>query len=134
MPKRKSNFIKYLSKAILTPILLIVYSDKYGVYNNRSYRVMRELDLFDELPHKLSSSGLEYKAVNTKLLEIANSLNLTLWQLDYLWWYYELYGHEYLEQTIDNIRIMCINYSKENYERTIQTGIMGAKDTGAPYK
>ncbi|MFW9923137.1 MAG: hypothetical protein ACFFDW_07635, partial [Candidatus Thorarchaeota archaeon] len=36
IPKQGGNYIKYLGKAILTPILLIVYPKKYGVYNTRS--------------------------------------------------------------------------------------------------
>ena len=35
-PKNKPNYIKGLGRAIVTPILLVVYPEKYGVYNKRS--------------------------------------------------------------------------------------------------
>ncbi len=95
IPKKEQNFIPYLGKAILTSILLIVYPEKYGVYNKRSYRVMRRLKVFKNKPHRISNFGEEYSIINKKLLDIATDLNLTLWQLDYLWWYYEKYGHLY---------------------------------------
>lgn len=40
-PKNKPNFIKGLGRAVVTPILLVVYPEKYGAYNKRSAEGLR---------------------------------------------------------------------------------------------
>src|SRR6266567_5427112 len=46
--KHKPNYIKGLGKAVATPILLVVYPGKYGVWNKPSQQGLERLNL---LPH-----------------------------------------------------------------------------------
>ena len=42
-PKGKLNLIKGLGRAVLTPILLVVYPEKYGVWNSRTEDGLKKL-------------------------------------------------------------------------------------------
>lgn len=74
-----------LSRAVLTPILLIVYPDKYGVWNTPAEKALKQVGLWP------SGSGLSqgemYEKINTILLKLAEDLQTDLWTLDSLWWY-----------------------------------------------
>jgi hypothetical protein len=73
-----------LGKGIATAILLVVFPEKYGVWNNRSEKVLKKLGLW---PAGNKSPGDIYTAVNSLLNEIANDLGIDLWTLDGLWWH-----------------------------------------------
>lgn len=79
------NLVPRLGPAILTPILLVVYPDRYGVWNAVAESAMTNLGLWPSLPSKLSF-GEKYDAVNRVLLGIAADLEVDLWTLDALWW------------------------------------------------
>ncbi|MFH1407892.1 MAG: endonuclease NucS domain-containing protein [Patescibacteria group bacterium] len=73
--------IKGLGKAVITPILLVVYPTKYGVWNTRSETALKKLDLFPKfLPR--DSFADKYLRVNDVILELVQKYNITLWQLD----------------------------------------------------
>ena len=84
-PKGKAPFIKGLSRAVITPILLVVYPDKYGALNAVSEAGMNKAGVFPELPKGVSFAE-KYLAVNHVLREIKNQLSLDFWDLDMLWW------------------------------------------------
>lgn len=73
--------IRGLGKAVITPILMVVYPDNYGVWNSRSEDALKKLGLF---PTFLKKDGFadKYIKVNEVLKELANKYNISLWALD----------------------------------------------------
>jgi hypothetical protein len=85
VPPKGPAFVPWLSKAVLTPILLIVHPDRYGVWNQVSEAGMRHLGVWPELDPALPF-GDRYSLVNATLLELAQETGVDLWTLDALWW------------------------------------------------
>ena len=56
-PKNGEYYIKGLGKAIITPILLVVYPDKYGVWNQKR-RCFKKLELFPEFQRKFFGKNM----------------------------------------------------------------------------
>lgn len=84
-PKGDAPMIKGLARAVITPILQIMYPDKYGVLNEIAKEGMKRLDLWPEMSGGATFAEL-YEAVNRVLLETATRLEIDLWTLDMLWW------------------------------------------------
>lgn len=84
-PKGGKPLVKGLARAVITPILQIMYPDKYGVLNKIAKEGMKRLDLWPETPRGATFAEL-YEAVNRVLLETATRLEIDLWTLDMLWW------------------------------------------------
>ncbi|NOY79329.1 MAG: DUF1016 family protein [Calditrichaeota bacterium] len=84
-PKTKAPFIKGLSRAIITPILLVVYPEKYGVLNAVSEAGMKKAGVFPKLSKGVSFAE-KYIAVNNVLRQIRDDFNIDFWILDILWW------------------------------------------------
>lgn len=80
-PAKSPNYIKGFGKAIATPILMIVYPKKYGVWNSRSTNRLEQLGLFPKLKTTDSFSH-KYIEINDTLNELAKKHDVTLWQLD----------------------------------------------------
>lgn len=85
-PEDGEPFIKGLDKGILTPILFIVYPNKYGVYNNTTLNGLKSLGLLSKDFHKKKSLAEQYIEVNAIIGYIAKEHNLTRWQVDSFWW------------------------------------------------
>jgi predicted RNA-binding protein with PUA-like domain len=83
MAKDGSKHVGGLGRAILTPILQVVYPEKYGVWNNISEAGLKHFGLFPTAP---GTPGSTYKELNETLLELASRLQIDLWTLDSLWW------------------------------------------------
>jgi len=79
-PPNKLNYIKGLGRAIVTPVLLVVYPNKYGVYNSKSEEGLKKLGLLPYLKGK--SFAEKYIEVNRILNGLASKYRVTLWQLD----------------------------------------------------
>lgn len=79
--KKGSYTIKGLGKAVVTPIMLIVYPDKYGVWNSRSEAALIKLNLFPRFTSSDSFAG-KYLKVNNILQELASKYQISLWNLD----------------------------------------------------
>lgn len=73
--------IKGLGKAVATPILLVVYPDKYGVWNAKSEAALKKLGLFPQFSSG-DSFGDKYVKVNAVLLDLAEKYRISLWKLD----------------------------------------------------
>lgn len=71
--------------ATLTPMLLLAYPDRYGVWNGTSEPEMRDRGLWPTFPHG-SSFGKKYEIINSALIDLAAGLGVDLWTLDALWW------------------------------------------------
>ena len=74
-----------LGRAIITAILLVVYPDKYGVWNNISEGGLRSIGIFPKF-ERGSSFGERYIEVNDILVTLAEELQTDLWTLDAVWW------------------------------------------------
>lgn len=86
-PKGQTGFVKGLGRAIATPILTVVYPEKYGVFNSRSERALKRLGLLPDFERGASFAD-RYIAVNDVLKRLAREHNLSLLELDHaLGWF-----------------------------------------------
>lgn len=84
-PKSKPSYIKGLGRAVITPILMVVYPDRYGVYNRRSSEGLKKVGLKPRYSRGASFSE-RYIKINEVLLHLAKKHNMSLFQLDDVWW------------------------------------------------
>lgn len=77
-----------LGKAVFTPILHVVYPDRYGVWNSIAESALRRLGLWPDFPPGTSFGG-KYELVNQNLREAAAAVDVDLWTIDILWWLVE---------------------------------------------
>jgi len=75
-----------MGRATATAILLVMYPDRYGVWNNVSEHLLQQLGLWPRLT-PASSQGEKYEQMNSILLRLSHSLQIDLWTLDGLWWH-----------------------------------------------
>ena len=80
-PASKDSYIKGLGRAIATPVLMVVYPKKYGVWNSKSEAGLERLGLLPKFKSKDSFAD-KYLQVNEIFNELAEKYNITLWQLD----------------------------------------------------
>lgn len=80
-PPKGTNFIKGLGKAIATPILLMAYPEKYGVWNAPSQLALESLNMLPRFP-KGPSFANKYIQINEALNEIKETYNQSLWRVD----------------------------------------------------
>lgn len=78
------NSVSGLGKAIITPILLVSYPDRYGVWNKISEEGLKALDLWPQFDRG-ESMGKRYSKINQILFHLKTDLNTDLWTLDALW-------------------------------------------------
>jgi hypothetical protein len=74
-----------MARAIQTAILLVLYPERYGVWNSRSEASMKQLGLWPKL-ERGESVGSRYSRINEVLLQLSNEIGIDLWTLDGLWW------------------------------------------------
>lgn len=74
-----------VSTGTITPMLLLAFPDRYGVWNGTSEPEMRERGLWPTFPRG-ASDGRKYEIINSVLLSLADDLGIDLWTLDALWW------------------------------------------------
>jgi len=79
--KGSENYIKGLGKAVVTPILLVVYPDKYSVWNQKSEAALKKLALFPEF-QRGDTFSKKYIKVNQVLNDLKEKYAISLWQLD----------------------------------------------------
>lgn len=79
--KKGNCVVKGLGRAVLTPILLVTYPAKYGVWNSRSENALKKLNLFPIFSAK-DTFASKYIKVNEVLLELSSKYNISLWNLD----------------------------------------------------
>jgi len=85
IPKNKANFIKGLHRSVVTPIMMVVYPDKYGVYNRRSDEGLTKVGLMPKYG-KGAAFSRKYIEINKVLNSLASENNMTLFELDGVWW------------------------------------------------
>lgn len=84
-PSSGEPMVKYLGPAVITPILQIMYPDRYGVVKKPAEAAMKRVGLWAEMPRG-TSFGESYEAENLVLIDTAAKLEIDLWTLDMLWW------------------------------------------------
>lgn len=84
-PKNKPLYIKGLGRAVVTPILMVVYPKKYGVYNSRTEEGLKKVGLQPEFSRGAGFSE-KYIKVNEVLNNLAGEYNISLFELDEAWW------------------------------------------------
>lgn len=77
--------LKNVGKAVLTPILQVAHSDRYGVWNTKSEEGLKQLGLWPEFKRG-TTFGEKYETINNLLLKLRDSVGeIDLWTLDVLW-------------------------------------------------
>lgn len=84
-PKGREPKIKGLARSVITPILLVAYPTRYGVWNRIAATAMKKLGIFP-LFERGADFATKYVTINKILLTIADELEIDLWTLDTLWW------------------------------------------------
>jgi len=74
-----------MGRALATALLLVMFPDKYGVWNNNIESALKALGAWPELEWGLSE-GDRYERINAVLLQLTEDLGLDLWSLDALLW------------------------------------------------
>jgi len=69
-PRSGSNYIKGLGKAVITPILLVAYPQKYGVWNAKSQEALKKLKLFPSFNSR-DHFSVKYLKVNQVFLDLS---------------------------------------------------------------
>jgi len=85
IPKNKSPLIKGLGRAVLTPILLVVYPEKYAVFNSVAEEGMKNFKIFPDFRGN-ESFAEKYIKINEIINNLAKKNELSLWQIDDVWW------------------------------------------------
>lgn len=70
-----------VGKATLSAILVTAAPEEYGVWNNRSEEALKQLDLWPDFEWG-TSFGDKYSRVNEILNQLADGLDVDLWDLD----------------------------------------------------
>ena len=84
-PNGSPNYIKGLGRATITPILLVVYPENYGVYNARTEEGLNAVRLMPKIGRGNSLSK-RYTEINEVLKGLAYKNDMSLLQLDVIWW------------------------------------------------
>lgn len=84
-PRGGEPKVKGLARSVITPILLIVYPNQYGVLNQVSESGLKELGLWPDFERR-ADFATRYVAINEILLTLSRKLEIDLWTLDSLWW------------------------------------------------
>lgn len=79
------SMVSHLGIPVLTAILLVVYPEKYGVWNNTSDEGLHIVRLWDAR-WEGDPAGDVYEEMNKIFLELSRYLKIDLWTLDGLWW------------------------------------------------
>jgi hypothetical protein len=79
------SMIPGMGRALATALLLVIYPDKYGVWNNTSEMGLKAVDLWPRF-ERGATTGQRYVEVNQVLRGLAMALGIDLWTLDALWW------------------------------------------------
>jgi hypothetical protein len=74
-----------MHKAVATPILLVAYPDRYGVWNSISEESLKKLNIWPQF-ERGEPFGKRYVKINRILNGLADDLGIDLWALDMLWW------------------------------------------------
>lgn len=81
--------VRGMGKAIITAILIVLYPDRFGVWNNLSEGGLKKLDFWPRFSRG-TPFGAKYEQMNKNLNRLAAGLQIDLWTLDALFWRLEV--------------------------------------------
>ncbi|RUS63291.1 hypothetical protein EGN72_05385 [Pseudorhodobacter sp. E13] len=79
------SMLRGVGVGTLSPMLLLAYPDRYGIWNGTSEAELRGRGYWPTFPRG-ATEGEKYKIINSVLLELSKYLKVDLWTLDALWW------------------------------------------------
>jgi hypothetical protein len=80
-PEHGAMAVPHLGKAKLTPLLLVTFPKRYGVWNDYSQRALHMMGLMPEF-REGTPLGEQYEQVNNVLTDLATQYRVSLWWLD----------------------------------------------------
>lgn len=116
IPKNKSNYIKGLHRSVVTPIMMVVYPDKYGVYNRRSDEGLTKVGLMPKYGKGVAFSR-KYIGINKVLNGLASENNMSLFELDSVWWRVTEGYKPIIDKEKEEIEEIETNFALEIYLR-----------------
>ena len=124
--EKNPDFQKYLGEAYFSPILLVAHPDKYPVYNQTVKNALDKLHVA-----KLTSSVIweRYPEVQRIILNIAQQNNLSLWEMDWVWW--KALGAKTYDELFSFIRdemVMVENYQPIVLRKLLQSNGLTRKE------
>lgn len=78
------DYKEYMGRAIFSPILLVTNPDKYPVYNGTVERAFEKIGI--KLENEPRPIWKSYPEVQKVILNLASKYELSLWQIDSVWW------------------------------------------------
>lgn len=82
---KNKPYIRGLGRAVATPILMVVYPTKYGVYNGISEKGLQKVRMEPNFSRGASFSE-KYIKINEVLNKLASKNDMSLFELDWVWW------------------------------------------------
>lgn len=79
-----SSSVPGVGVGILTPLLLIRFPEKYGVWNSKAQSALKMLRVWPRFPRG-ATKGQKYDTLNKLFLRLSDETGLDLWSLDGLW-------------------------------------------------
>ena len=109
---KNPDYQPFLGEAYFSPILLVTHPDKYPVYNGTVKDALNKMRL-----SKTSSRHIwdRYPEIQTIVSGMAQSHDLTLWQMDWVWW--KALGAKSFRDLLSFIRDEMVMY--ENYQPVV---------------
>jgi hypothetical protein len=86
--KNSNDYHKWFGSAYYTPILLVVYPKKYPVINEIVKDALQKTGLYPNYDSK--PEWRAYAEVIPKIQQLAEQYHLSLWQIDSVWWKYQM--------------------------------------------
>jgi hypothetical protein len=84
LTQKQELSVSGINVGILTPLLLIQFPEKYGVWNSKAESALKTLGIWPQFP-KGATKGQKYVVLNTIYLQLSEASGLDLWSLDGLW-------------------------------------------------
>ncbi len=81
-PANRPNYIKFLGRAVATPILLVAYPNKYSVYNRKVELSLKACALYPD--ERGMSLAQRYVKVNQVLTDLAQRHHISRFLLDWV--------------------------------------------------
>ena len=86
--KNSNEYHKGFGSAYYTPILLVVYPKKYPVINKIVKDALQKTGIYPDYDSK--PEWRAYSEVIPKIQQLAEKNHLSLWQIDSVWWRYQM--------------------------------------------
>ncbi|MGE4118127.1 MAG: DUF262 domain-containing protein [Candidatus Nitrosocosmicus sp.] len=104
--KNSPDYLSWFGTAFYTPVLLVVYPNKYPVVNAIVKNAIQKAGLYFEYDSKPEWEA--YTEVSKIIINLAQQNNISLWQVDWVWWEInKFYDYEKLHSFI--LKITNVN-------------------------